>query len=328
MNFWYQSKWTLKAALLAPLSLLVLLITKFKRHSRSSASYPIPVIVVGNITVGGTGKTPTIIWLANFLADQGYSVGVVSRGYGAKPNRKFPIDVLSTDSPAVVGDEPALILKKTAARVVIDPDRHRAVEMLCRAKGPACDLIISDDGMQHYKMARDIELLMVDPLRGFGNGRLLPAGPLRESLTRLKTVDFILAKQSGDLLPDMTVHIANVKQDMPRNCKKHSLAPQQIKLMSAIGNIESFAKTVKGLGFSIAEQKEFRDHSVLPKDQLENSSIPIVVTEKDFIKIKSPGLHIYYVPFVIDYDDSFKAQLLKRIKEVVSEKSNSHSGSL
>jgi len=328
MKFWYQSKWNIYAVMLSPLSLIVAAITKIKRYRRSVQSYPVPVIVVGNISVGGTGKTPTIIWLANFLTSKGFSVGVVSRGYGARPNREFPIEVLSTDSAAQVGDEPALIRQKTMARVVIDPNRDQAVKFLCQQGSQKPNLIISDDGMQHYRMARDIELLMVDPLRGFGNGKFLPAGPLRESTSRLGSVDFVLAKQEGPKLPKVEVQVATAKKLLAINSLQQRLALQPIRIASAIGNIDSFAQTVLNLGYAIIEQSEFRDHALLPDGVLEESRIPVVVTEKDYIKLRNPKAHIYYVPFEIDFDDAFKKQLLKRIKETLSEKSNSHTCSI
>ena len=148
----------------------------------------VPVIVVGNITAGGTGKTPTTIWLARALHERGFSPGVVSRGYGgSKSGASMRVDAES--DPAVVGDEPVLIAMRTTCPVVVDANRVRAAAMLI---DDGADLIIADDGLQHYALHRDYEVCVVDGSRGIGNGLLIPAGPLRETLRRIENVDQVL----------------------------------------------------------------------------------------------------------------------------------------
>ncbi len=150
---------------------------------------PVPVVVVGNITVGGTGKTPMILWLIEHCRSQGLRVGVVSRGYGAQPPQ-LPWRVQADQAASMAGDEPLLIVQRSGVPLMIDPDRSRAVAALL-AEQPL-DLILSDDGLQHYRLARDLELVLIDAARGLGNRHCLPAGPLREPVERLQSVDALL----------------------------------------------------------------------------------------------------------------------------------------
>ncbi|RMN81448.1 Tetraacyldisaccharide 4'-kinase, partial [Pseudomonas cannabina pv. alisalensis] len=150
---------------------------------------PVPVIVVGNITIGGTGKTPLILWMIEHCRQRGLRVGVVSRGYGARPP-SLPWRVLPGQNASEAGDEPLLIVQRSGVPLMIDPDRSRAVQALLAAE--PLDLILSDDGLQHYRLARDLELVLIDAARGLGNRRCLPAGPLREPVERLGSVDALL----------------------------------------------------------------------------------------------------------------------------------------
>lgn len=189
---WYAGHPAL--ALLRPLEALYRRVVTRKRARflrGDSASYraPVPVIVVGNITVGGTGKTPMILWLIEHCRQQGLKVGVVSRGYGARPPR-LPWRVQADQPADEAGDEPLLIVQRTGVPLMIDPDRARAVQALLASE--PLDLILCDDGMQHYRLARDLELVLIDAARGLGNGRCLPAGPLREPADRLREADAVL----------------------------------------------------------------------------------------------------------------------------------------
>ena len=145
---------------------------------------PVPVVVVGNLTVGGSGKTPLVIWLARFLREQGWRPGIVTRGYGGRAAR-WPQTVTPESDPESVGDEPVLLAREAGCPVVADPDRVRAAERLVRL---GCNIVVSDDGLQHYRLARDFEIAVIDGARRFGNGRCLPAGPLREPVSRLNEV--------------------------------------------------------------------------------------------------------------------------------------------
>jgi tetraacyldisaccharide 4'-kinase len=327
MKFWYSTKLSLRAILLLPLSYLVNIVITLRQNKRNRVSYSKPVIVIGNITVGGTGKTPTIIWLVNWLKSEGYRPAVVSRGYGAKPSRPYPILINHKDTAQEVGDEPKLVFQKTDVPIVIDPDRNRAVQFLCQTQSNEVDLIISDDGMQHYAMYRDIEVLMIDGLRGLGNEKLLPAGPLREHKSKVNSVDFILSKQS-DVNLNQTSEMASTHYSLPVNLKGEILKPRDILLCSGIGNFNSFYETVTELGFLVTKQMELRDHKKMPLSVLNDDRLPIVVTEKDFIKLENPPSHIYQLPFSLKYSDTFKSRFLIKLREIIDEKSNHHPSSL
>ena len=198
LNAWYNGHPALK--LLRPLECLYRRVVTGKRQrflAGEGAIYqpPVPLIVVGNITVGGTGKTPLILWLVEHCQRLGLRVGVVSRGYGAKP-AQLPWRVSAEDCAAVAGDEPLLIVQRCGVPLMIDPDRGRAVQALLAAE--PLDLILSDDGLQHYRLARDLELVLIDAARGLGNRRCLPAGPLREPAERLQSVDAVLYNGAVD----------------------------------------------------------------------------------------------------------------------------------
>lgn len=196
-RFWYSKNFL--AYCLAPLSGCYRFVT-FLRYFLYRAGFkkiyyfPVPIIVVGNITIGGTGKTPLVIWLANFLKTQGYRPGIVSRGYGSKAD-DYPRFVTNNSDPHQVGDEPLLVARRTSCPVVIDPNRPRAVTALL--KQTDCNIILSDDGLQHYAMDRDIEIAVIDGERRFGNGFCLPVGPLREPISRLKKVDFVVSNETN-----------------------------------------------------------------------------------------------------------------------------------
>lgn len=162
----------------------------YRANFKKITKFSVPVIVVGNLTVGGTGKTPLVIWLAKLLQEQGYQPGIVSRGYGGRASQ-YPQWVNAQSDPTVVGDEAALIAQKTNCPMVVDPKRVRAIKTLLDKTN--CNIVISDDGLQHYAMARDIEIVVIDGERGFGNEYCLPAGSLREPLSRLQKVDFIIS---------------------------------------------------------------------------------------------------------------------------------------
>lgn len=195
-RLWYRkSGWRW---LLAPFALLFAIISGTRRYAyrhgwRKGYRSSLPVIVVGNISVGGNGKTPVVVWLVEQLQARGYRPGVVSRGYGGKaPHYPYRLDETSTTAQA--GDEPVLIARRCGCPVVVAPKRADAVRLL--EQSGEVDIIITDDGLQHYALARDIELVVVDGARRFGNACLLPMGPLREPVTRLKRVDAIICNGS------------------------------------------------------------------------------------------------------------------------------------
>ena len=249
---------------------------------------PVPVIVVGNITAGGTGKTPLILWLIEHCRARGLRVGVVSRGYGAQPPR-LPWRVRAGQAAGEAGDEPLMIVERSGVPLMIDPDRPRAVQALL-AEEPL-DLILSDDGLQHYRLARDLELVLIDAARGLGNRRCLPAGPLREPLERLAAVDACLlngaASDGGDgfafnLCPSALVNLASGERRAP-DC----LPPgQAVHAVAGIGNPQRFFATLEALHWRPVPHA-FADHAAYsPEDLRFSPALPLLMTEKDAVKCR------------------------------------------
>lgn len=250
---------------------------------------PVPVIVVGNITVGGTGKTPLILWMIEHCRRRGLRVGVVSRGYGARPP-SLPWRVQPDQSAAEAGDEPLLIVQRSGAPLMIDPDRSRAVGALLAAE--PLDLILSDDGLQHYRLARDMELVLIDAARGLGNRRCLPAGPLREPVERLNSVDALLyngAEADRDdgyafqLKPTALVHLRSGE----RLSLDHFPAGQAMHAVAGIGNPQRFFNTLEGLHWQPVAHA-FADHAEYSAQALTFSpALPLLMTEKDAVKCRA-----------------------------------------
>lgn len=289
---WYEGHPALR--LLAPLELLYRRVVEAKRQrflKGESAAYraPVPVIVVGNITVGGTGKTPLILWLIEHCRSRGLRVGVVSRGYGATPP-SLPWRVRSGDSAQQAGDEPLLIVQRTGVPLVIDPDRSRALRLLLESE--SLDLILSDDGLQHYRLARDLELVLIDAARGLGNGRCLPAGPLREPAERLDSVDAVLFNGADadtargyafSLKPVALVELCSGER-WPLD---HFPVGQQLHAVAGIGNPQRFFTTLETLHWRPIPHA-FADHAAYSSEQLKFSpELPLVMTEKDAVKCRA-----------------------------------------
>ncbi|WP_288650167.1 tetraacyldisaccharide 4'-kinase [Pseudomonas sp. UBA5568] len=289
---WYTGHPAL--ALLRPLEALYRWVVKRKRSrflndQRTSYRAPVPVIVVGNITVGGTGKTPMILWLIEHCRQRRLRVGVVSRGYGAKPPQ-LPWRVTADQAAEQAGDEPLLIVQRTGVPLMIDPDRARAVQALLASEH--LDLILCDDGMQHYRLARDLELVLIDAARGLGNRRCLPAGPLREPVERLKAADAILfngAEQDTAegfgfrLQPSALVNLRTGE----RRALDHFSAGQRLHAVAGIGNPQRFFNTLQGLGWQPLPHP-FADHAQFSAQNLAfTPPLPLVMTEKDAVKCRS-----------------------------------------
>ena len=250
---------------------------------------PVPVLVVGNITVGGTGKTPLILWLIEHCRSRGLRVGVVSRGYGAQPP-SLPWRVRADDSASVAGDEPLLIVQRSGVPLMIDPDRGRAVASLLRAE--QLDLILSDDGLQHYRLARDLELVLIDAARGLGNRRCLPAGPLREPLERLRSVDALLYNgasedpQGGYSFNLQPQALINLLSGETRSLE-HFPPGQALHAVAGIGNPQRFFNTLEGLHWRPVRHA-FADHAPYSAEVLNFSpALPVVMTEKDAVKCRA-----------------------------------------
>lgn len=295
VNAWYRGDFWLY--LLWPLSLVFRVVSNLRRVwlQDGAQSLPLPVVVVGNIAVGGSGKTPMVIALARLLQERGLRPGIVSRGYGAA-TRDFPREISPDDDSEEVGDEALMLRRGLDCPLVIDPDRPRAVRRL--SDGGGCDVIISDDGLQHYAMRRDLEIAMLDGRRGLGNGLCLPAGPLRESPARLAWVDRIVfagepepalaaererAGQSYGCLrlrPTAWVHLSSGRSVAPDQLP----VAGQLHAVAGIGHPARFFETVEALGYT-PECHAFADHHrYVPQDLAFGADATVVMTEKDAVK--------------------------------------------
>lgn len=250
---------------------------------------PIPVVIVGNLTVGGVGKTPLVAAIANYYTKKGLNVGIVSRGYGAK-DCEFPHLVTKNDTATKVGDEPLLLTTLTASPVMIAPNRVQAVKELL--KHYKLDLIISDDGLQHTALGRSTEIVVVDSKRGFGNGYVLPAGPLREPKSRLKTVDLIVC--NGDYLGviNSPYYVMQYKLRSLKAIKTDKEIPIDIlknisfNAVVGIGNPQCFFASLKQLGLNDFKEMVFPDHHIYKESDFKIKG-PLVMTEKDAVKCLS-----------------------------------------
>lgn len=285
-RIWYQgSKGYGVYYLLLPLSALFVCISALRRllfrvGLLKAHKLAVPVIVVGNISVGGTGKTPFTLALCKLLLQQGFTPGIISRGYGA--DIKAPRLVAANSNAAEVGDEPLMLHQQSSCPVVVCPDRVSAARFLL-AHTP-CDIIISDDGLQHYRLARDLEIILLDGSRGLGNGQLLPAGPLREGPWRLKTADMVVA--NSQMLPQAD----GLMQLEPGKAKAlhgdAELAPCAVSLVAAIGNPARFARSAEQAGFTINSEHYFADHHQFTQADFTAIRGPVLMTEKDAVKCR------------------------------------------
>jgi tetraacyldisaccharide 4'-kinase len=286
----------------------------YARNLARSTQLSCPVIVVGNLTAGGTGKTPLVCWLAEHLTQRGFRPGVVTRGYGGS-SRAARL-VLSTDAPDVVGDEAVLLARRARAPIAIGRDRPAAAQLLINA---GCDVILSDDGLQHYALARDCEIVVVDGDRRFGNGHLLPAGPLREAPARLKGADAVVIN-GGEVQRDGALHMrllatsaAAMKYGTIKPLREFSGQP--VHAIAAIGNPARFFAMLRAVGIRIIEHP-LPDHARL---SLEDISFPddlaVLMTEKDAVKCREiAGPHHWYVPVSV----AFAAGDGEKLRDIVS----------
>ncbi|WP_027960941.1 tetraacyldisaccharide 4'-kinase [Halomonas halodenitrificans] len=250
---------------------------------------PVPVIVVGNLTLGGTGKSPLVAWLVEHLAGAGRRPGILSRGYGGK-GADHPLLVAPTTPAAVCGDEPRMLADQTGVPVVVDPDRPRGARRLLES---GCDILVCDDGLQHLPMARDLELVVVDGARGFGNGRCLPAGPLRDPLSRLKSVDAMLVNGEARVrLPAEARQMTLVPSAWRRlaDGKRYPAASPPfagpVHAVAGIGRPERFFDTLRGLGIEVVPHP-FGDHHAFHAEELRfDDGHPLVMTAKDAVKCR------------------------------------------
>lgn len=285
-RIWYTSRHPL-ALLLRPLawlfaSLGTLRRALFRLGLKESVRLPVPVIVIGNITAGGTGKTPLTLYLARQLQLLGYRPGIVSRGYGGKAQQA--IGVLSDSDPRLCGDEPVL-LARSGVPVYVFKDRAAAGQALLAAY-PDVNILLCDDGLQHYRLQRDIELCVVDGVRGFGNGALIPAGPLREPISRLNSVDAVIVNGGDGSINHSSLFQMSLLPSAfysPMNAERLEWQGLRVAAVCGIGNPERFFTTLHTLGL-VFSKHAFADHHAFSAADLPDADI-IVVTEKDAVKL-------------------------------------------
>lgn len=292
LEAWYRGHPLL--ILLRPLEWLYRRVVRSKRQAFVAGRgeiyrAPVPIIVVGNITVGGTGKTPLILWLIEHCRSRGLRVGVVSRGYGAQPPQ-LPWRVRAEQSAAEAGDEPLLLVQRSGVPLVIDPQRSRAVQALLEQE--ALDLILCDDGLQHYRLARDLELVLIDAARGLGNRRCLPAGPLREPVERLAEVDAVLFNgastdsEQGYAFRLQSSALVNLRSGA-RAALDHFPPGQAVHAVAGIGNPQRFFNTLEALNWRPIAHA-FADHASYSPQLLSFSPpLPLLMTEKDAVKCRA-----------------------------------------
>ena len=283
---WYRGAWWLY--LLRPVEAVFRGLTALRRgmYRRGvllAYKAPIPVVVVGNITVGGTGKTPTVIALVESLQQRGIRVGVISRGYGAS-DLASPHWVRNESTAMQCGDEALVIHRRTNCACVVFPRRVEAAKALLAHD--AVDVLISDDGLQHYALARDLEIALIDSERGTGNGFCLPAGPLREPVKRLQAVDYVLYRNGPnpqDAVCYDPVALVNVSSGERRPMIAGALG-REVYAVAGLGQPEQFFESLRGLGFQL-EAHAFADHHPFAaSDFAAMTDKPIIMTEKDAVK--------------------------------------------
>ncbi len=273
---------------LAPLSALYGAVSgmrklMYQKGVLPSYQAPVPVLIIGNITVGGSGKTPLIIALVKYLQSKDIAVAVISRGYGRSQSTAALVTKDSTPSQA--GDEPCLIVQSTGVPMAVGSNRGQAIDLLIK-NYPQTSLIISDDGLQHYALKRDAEWIVVDRQRGFGNGKLLPQGFLREPVSRLQNAvviyhdhAFVAGENQMCLVPDDLVSLLGNTAQPPK-------PSQTVYALSGIGYPKRFFDTLQGLGFEVI-QKPFDDHHAFVLDDLTPlTKYPIITTAKDAVKLR------------------------------------------
>ena len=286
----------------------------YKARILGSTHPGIPVIVVGNLSVGGTGKTPLVIWIAEFLTKRGWTPGIVSRGYGGKVPAPRAATVAS--DPAEVGDEPILISRRSGCPVWVGPDRVEVAAVL-RREAPKVDVLILDDGLQHYRIRRDLEIAVVDA-RGMGNGFLLPAGPLREPRFRLRTVDAVVAH--GGTTPGHVMHLEGDTVHRMTDARERqplaAFAGQKVHAVAGIGDPNRFFLHLGKAGIKVVPHP-FPDHHPFAPGELEfGDEAPVMMTEKDAVKLRSaPRANWWVLPVAAKLDPAFGAWLLGRLDE-------------
>lgn len=308
MAGWLEARWyrhSLWHVLLLPLSGLFWLLSALRRFAYrrgwfAATRLPVQIIVIGNITVGGTGKTPLVIWTVEMLQRAGFTPGVISRGYGGRAQE--PVLAHSHSDPARVGDEPVLIAQRTQVPVCVGADRVRAARKLLDSH-PECDVIVSDDGLQHYALHRNIEIIVVDGARRFGNGWLLPAGPLRESKSRLREADAVVVNtpvtegHDGRGFPEgmpekphqmrLSGQVFWNLRDPEQRATVADFKGKTLHAIAGIGNPARFFAQLRHMGLEVVGHPYPDHHAYTPEDLRFPPGYQVLMTEKDAVKCRA-----------------------------------------
>ncbi|MCB5188414.1 tetraacyldisaccharide 4'-kinase [Methylobacillus caricis] len=315
---WYHSgPWQI---VLRPLSWLFGFLSFLRRQAYclgifKSHKLPVPVIVVGNISVGGTGKTPFVIWLVEQLQQQGWRPGIVSRGYGGSSGHTQSVD--GDSLPQVVGDEPSLLAQRTGVPLYVGRKRARAARYLLK-EFPSCNLIITDDGLQHYALQRDMEIVIVDGEREFGNGQLLPAGPLREKPSRLSQVDAVIfnggAPAAGAYLMHMVPGKFHNLLDPTRRVSADAFIGKRIHAVAGIGNPQRFFNQLLLMGLHVDSHSFPDHHEFTPLDLQFAADDVILMTEKDAVKcVAFAQANWWFLPISAEIDHALADKIFSKL---------------
>ncbi|TCV98151.1 tetraacyldisaccharide 4'-kinase [Biostraticola tofi] len=293
---------------------------------RRVAYFNLPVVVVGNLTAGGNGKTPVVLWLVEHLQQRGWRVGVVSRGYGGKATH-YPLVLEKNTSTSAAGDEPVLIFQRTGAPVAVAPVRAAAVAALLECH--QLDVIITDDGLQHYALGRDIEWVVIDGVRRFGNGWWLPAGPMRERAGRLASVDAVIVNggqpQAGEVPMQLTPGPA---VNLVTGERKPVTSLSRVVAMAGIGHPPRFFATLRELGVQVVGEVAFADHQPYEANQLSRLTVPgqtLLMTEKDAVKCRSfASADWWYLPVDARMPEAATQRLLAPIEQAIEHHKGKH----
>ena len=327
---WFEQIWYRDAPwflVLVPFSWLYCLVTTVRRHvyrnaNIGSVTLPVKVLVVGNITTGGSGKTPLVIALAQLLQRQGVRTGIVSRGYAGKA-KHWPQQVTADSDPGLVGEEAVLLAAATGLPVFAGPDRVQAVRALL--EDTPVDAVISDDGLQHYRMQRDLEICVIDASRGLGNGWCLPAGPLREPSSRLKSVDMVVTLgtverqhwihvKPGKVLPVCGTGVAR---------KLNDFRGERVHAVAGIGNPWRFFEQLRQAGIDCIEHVFSDHHHFRPSDLAFSDHRPVLMTGKDAVKCQAfAEPHWWFVTTETELAPAVEKQVLELFPSINNRKSS------
>ncbi len=320
---WYRE--SAGFSMLAPLGWLYGWVIALRRAAYASGLFKVqragkPLIVVGNLTVGGTGKTPLVAWLAQQLALTGLRVGIVSRGYGRSGNA--PLGVHAETSWRDVGDEPMLLASLTGCEVVVARDRVAAARKLVAL---GVDVIIADDGLQHLRLARDCEIVVIDGARGFGNGRLLPAGPLREPASRVRNAGIVVvngtpehgslrAGFAGSLQMSLFGGEAHRVDGLAAPEPLEHFRGRRVHAVAGIGNPQRFFRDLRARGLDLVEHPFPDHHPFTVADLTFGDDLPVLMTQKDAVRCREiEDARLWYVPVVARFSEPQAKELLERV---------------